>query len=53
MLDVRCFPLGLQSSATLTPPTWLADTNFMAISNNIATVNAAISTGRFYRLTLP
>ena len=43
----------LQSAETLTPPKWLADTNSVAISNNIATLNAVIGNGRFYRLVLP
>jgi hypothetical protein len=44
----------LQSAATLAPPvTWLADTNTVVTSNNVATVNAAITAGRFYRLVLP
>ncbi len=43
----------LQSSATLTLPTWIADTNSLVISNNIATVTAAINASRFYRLVLP
>lgn len=44
---------GLQSTATLSPPAWLADTNGMVISNNVATVNAAANASRFYRLVLP
>jgi O-glycosyl hydrolase len=44
----------LQSAATLAPPvTWLADTNTVVTSNNVATVNAAMTAGRFYRLVLP
>jgi hypothetical protein len=44
----------LQSAATLAPPvTWLADTNTVVTSNNAATVNAAMTAGRFYRLVLP
>jgi hypothetical protein len=44
----------LQSSVTLTPPPgWLADTNAVAISNNLATVNTPITASRFYRLALP
>jgi O-glycosyl hydrolase len=44
----------LQSSANLTPPiNWRADTNDPIISNNIATVNVAMTTRQFYRLALP
>ncbi len=43
----------LQSAATLAPASWLADTNSVGISNNLATVNAPINAGRFYRLMLP
>jgi len=44
----------LQSSATLTPlADWLADTNALVISNNLATVNTPIVASRFYRLVLP
>ena len=45
---------ALQSTALLTPPiNWLADTNALTISNNVARVNTSIDISRFYRLILP